>query len=366
MRVDGIESDRDLCSPTRSRRAPARPPRPDRRAVLAAFAASREHAGLDEGDRELVWVDELLEAMTSAAWTWADLDLEMFEAVLLDGLGWTIDEAPEDPGRVARVLEAFLEFAGREYGAPHAAACCAYLRSPAAIEDIDRWLRPFDDLDDEALFTPLSPPYNWCDGRCARCPLVERCPVGETLISGDPEESRAAALAAAHALNACHADAFDIDEDASMDIDLPPEPPAAARLRQACRDYGMSLLAAHDVLAAGAGDPALSELRGDAMLVTVKGARVASYLSPDGTLDDDAAIRDGMPNLLLIDRIMNAVDRRIAASSPLPASASFLAARDDLRAQLAPLLRTVPSPVRDELYARTLARAAPSPFATRS
>jgi hypothetical protein len=110
--------------------------------VLRAFLSSPEHARLEPPDRELIWVDELLDAMESACWTWYELDLETFEAFLLDGLSWAIECAPEDPARVARVLDAFLGFAGRKYGAPHAAECCAYLQSAAAVSDIERWVRP--------------------------------------------------------------------------------------------------------------------------------------------------------------------------------------------------------------------------------
>lgn len=189
----------------------AAPSRTDRSMILPSFVASPEYARLAPDDRELVWVQELVEAMESAAWDWRDLDVEMFEAVLLDGLGWAIDKAPADPARVARVLDAFLSFAGREYGAPHAADCCTYLRSPGVVDDIARWLRPFEVVSDGALLAELSAPYNWCDARCDRCPLAASCPVnnfddprrGRVAESGgDPEVNRAVALATAHALAA--------------------------------------------------------------------------------------------------------------------------------------------------------------------
>jgi len=115
---------------------------PGRAAILLGFVLSPEHARLASHERDLVWVEELLDAMESAGWSWVDLDLEVFEAVLLDGLCSTIERAPDDPSRVARVLDAFLGFAGREYDAPHAEACCAYLRSETATAEIARWVRP--------------------------------------------------------------------------------------------------------------------------------------------------------------------------------------------------------------------------------
>jgi hypothetical protein len=342
----------------------------DSAAILGAFISSPEHAGLAPGERELTWVEELLDTMESAGWSWADLDLETFEAALLDGFGWSIESAPEDPARVARVLDAFIRFAGREYRAPHAAACCAYLGSPAGVDDIARWVRPFDALAPDSLFAELSPPYNWCDGSCDRCPLASRCPVHSfdvekllgAALRGDPEESRAAALAAAHTIAAREA----IAAQAVAEIAASPEPPAAGRLRQSCRDYGFSVVALRDALAAGSPDPErreLGELRADAMLVAVKGGRVAGYLSQTAALEDEAALMDGVPNLLLVERIVDDIDQRFAACGDLPACASgYRAARDQLRELLRPLLRSVPSRYRDELRTRVLTGAAPSPF----
>jgi hypothetical protein len=145
----------------RSRSLPAarrlHPPRAMHQKTLRAFIASPEHAQLEPRERELVWVDELLDAMDSAGWTWRDLDLEAFEAVLLDGFTWTIERPPDDPVRVARVLDAFMRFAGREYEAPHVEACCAYLTSADAVSDIAAWVRPHDlpeDLSSEARASP--------------------------------------------------------------------------------------------------------------------------------------------------------------------------------------------------------------------
>jgi hypothetical protein len=340
-------------------------------AVLRSFSASPEYAQLDPRDRELIWAQELLEAMDVAGWGWLDLDLEMFEAVLLDGLGWSIEHAPAEPGRVARVLDAFLTFADREYGAPHAAACCAYLRSPAATEDIARWLRPFDESSDRGLFAELSAPFNWCDGRCDRCPLAATCPVHHfedatlsAVIAGDDlEEHRAAALATAHAIAARDEPAF---EDGS-EIDPPPEPPEARRLRDMCREYAFAVLAVRDATAADPIDSGPGDLRTDAMLVAVKGARVASHLSQAATLEDESALMDGAPNLLLLDRVMRSIDARLGARGGLPrCAADYRRARDELGRALQPLLRSIPPRVRDEIQFRILTGSAPTPFSCTS
>lgn len=114
----------------------------DPAAILRAFHRSSELALLDPGDRELVWVEELLDVMDCAGWTWNDLDLDGLAAALFDGLCWTIVRAPPEPARVARVLASFLTFAGREYGAPHAVECCRYLRSRRAVVEIGKWVVP--------------------------------------------------------------------------------------------------------------------------------------------------------------------------------------------------------------------------------
>ncbi len=346
----------------------------DRSLVLPSFVASPEYARLEPDDRELVWVQELLEAMESADWDWGDLDAEMFEAVLLDGLGWAIEQAPADAGRVARVLDAFFSFAGREYRAPHAADCCAYLRSPGAVEDIARWLQPFVIAGDDALLARLSAPYNWCDARCDRCPLSASCPVHNfddprrgrfAGDDGDPEVSRAVALATAHALAAREAPAL---EDGGR---ARPEPGAAVRLRHLCRAYAFAVLAVREAVVADRGeagadrsDLAPDHLRADAMLVAVKGSRVACQLSRAGGLHE-AALEDGAPNLLLLERLVAAIDARVPVAVGVEGcAAAYRSARDDLRRALQPLLRALPSRYREELQLRMLTGSAPSPFSS--
>jgi hypothetical protein len=344
----------------------------DRSLILPTFVASPEYARLEPDDRELVWVQELLEAMESAEWDWHHLDAEMFEAVLLDGLGWAIEQAPADAGRVARVLDAFFCFAGREYGAPHAADCCAYLRSPGAVEDIARWLQPFEIVGDEALLARLSAPYNWCDARCDRCPLSASCPVHNfddprrSWVAGeqsDPEVNRAVALATAHALAAREVPAFEDGERAR------PEPAASVRLRHVCRAYAFAVLAAREALIAERADGGVERaelapdhLRADAMLVAVKGSRLACHLSRAGGLHE-AALVDGAPNLLLIERLVAAIDARLPTEIGAKGCAeSYREARDDLRRALQPMLRALPSRYREELQLRMLTGSAPSPF----
>jgi len=110
--------------------------------ALAAFLTSPELAGLPPADRELDWVKAFLDTVDKAEWSWNDVDLAGLWAVLFDGLRWSIQRAPDDPARVARLLDAFMRFAGRELGAPHAVVCSVYLRSGKAALDIGRWVVP--------------------------------------------------------------------------------------------------------------------------------------------------------------------------------------------------------------------------------
>ena len=110
--------------------------------ALAAFLTSQELASLSPADRELEWVRALLDTVEEAEWSWNDLDLAGLWAVLFDGLRGAIVRRPENPERVARVLDAFFRFAGRHFAAPHAVVCSVYLRSGKAAHDIARWVGP--------------------------------------------------------------------------------------------------------------------------------------------------------------------------------------------------------------------------------
>jgi hypothetical protein len=336
----------------------------DREGVLRGFTASVEHAALDPSAEDRIWIDELLDTMESAGWTWSDLDLELLHAVLFDGFGWIIDAPPEDPARVARVLEAFLRFAGREHGAPHADACCDYLRSPTAVSDIARWVRPFDELSPDPLFAELSAPYNWCDGRCERCPLAASCPVRRFEL----EERRAAGSRGGEpgctgAVRALEVAVDLVDDPGGPPHPLDPESPAAARLRHACREYAAAVFALRDELARVDPGRDVDELGADAMLIAGKGGRVAGYLSGAGELTGQAALMDGVPNLFLVERVVDEVDQSVADRSHMPGvGPAYRVARDQLRQALEPHLRAVPGPYRDELRLRVAGGSAPSPF----
>ena len=330
--------ERALRGPAPPHGPPPDPPREaelDRAALLSGFAASPELAALAPEDRELLWVEALLEVVEG--WGWAELDIHGLGAALFDGLGWVIQAPPADAGRVARVLGAFMAFAGRVHGAPHAAECCAYLWSPQAEREIADWVAPVDPGPQAELGASSS----WCDRRCDRCMLSATCP--------QPREE----------LPLLGARAGTRDRGV--------EPAAGARLRRRSRDLARALTAVADVAGAALDPEARAEVRAAAVLVATRGARVAAYLSPAGRLEDEGALLDGVPNLVLIDHLLAVSEARLAGVIADPAAeADFSAALAELRRLLDPLLAAVPRAHVEELELLVLAGRAPSPFVTRS
>ena len=327
----------------RAQRGPApphgRPPDPpraaglDRAALLSGFAGSPELAALEPPDRELLWVEALLDVVEG--WGWAELDIDGLGAALFDGLGWVIQAPPEDPARVARVLGAFMAFAGRAHGAPHAAACCAYLGSPRAVREIADWVAPMD----PGPRADLAPSSSWCDRRCERCMLSASC--------SQPREELPLLGGGAGA--------------GARDV----EPAAAARLRRRARDLARALAALADAAGGALDEESRADVRSAAALVATRAARVAAYLSPAGRLEDEGALLDGIPNLLLIDHLL-AVSQVRLTDVRRAADAEYRAALLELRRLIDPLLAAVPQAHREELELLVLAGRAPSPFVTRA
>ncbi len=110
-------------------------------AVVAAFQDSPEYRRARLPYR-LVWVAALLDCLTAGSMRLNDVDLATLRMLIDEGMRWTISKPPSRPELVARELHAFLRWAARTRGYPHAAACCAYLRSPRAPADIRRHLIP--------------------------------------------------------------------------------------------------------------------------------------------------------------------------------------------------------------------------------
>lgn len=113
------------------------------RALYDAFLQSEECAVAACGRAR--WLFSFLDSLASCETTLDELDMPTLNAVLYDGMGWTIEAAPTDPAAVARELHAFLRWAARAGGAtssPEYEECCAYLQSPAGSAGISQWLTP--------------------------------------------------------------------------------------------------------------------------------------------------------------------------------------------------------------------------------
>jgi len=113
------------------------------RALFERFLQSEECAVAACGTSR--WVLSFLDTLAIADWSLDGLDIYGLNAALFDGMGWTIDAAPEDPAAVARELHALLRWAvrcGEVETSPDYEACCTYLASREAVGDIGRSLTP--------------------------------------------------------------------------------------------------------------------------------------------------------------------------------------------------------------------------------
>ncbi|MBZ0231122.1 MAG: hypothetical protein K8M05_02130 [Deltaproteobacteria bacterium] len=115
------------------------------RALLDGFLRSEECAAASCGPAR--WLVSFLAWLATCEVELDDLVPSDLNAAICDGMGWTIEAAPEDPAAVARELHAFLRWAARAAGvtsSPAYEACCAYLASPRAARDIGEWLTPIE------------------------------------------------------------------------------------------------------------------------------------------------------------------------------------------------------------------------------
>jgi hypothetical protein len=112
-------------------------------ALLERFRQSPECADAACGSPR--WVFHFLDTMAVCDWSLEGLDIYGLWAALYDGMGWTIDAAPEDPAAVARELHAFLRWAvrsGEVESSREYEVCCTYLASPKAVAEIGSGLMP--------------------------------------------------------------------------------------------------------------------------------------------------------------------------------------------------------------------------------
>lgn len=188
----------------------------------------------------------------------------------------------------------------------------------------------------------LSPPFNWCDRRCERCPLLESCP-----IPSDPRTLEEAAQDATALLE-------DMLAEAGLDADDLPEPPPPAVDELLLRDAGMAWMAVVDEL-----DRGLAAAR--AIIIPAKIGRLVGAMDLE---DDDLFTSDTVPNLLLIDHVLDAIAGALV-TAPASARARLADRERALRHLLAPLFARITPDDRAAFAAFVATGRAPSPFCTR-
>lgn len=196
----------------------------------------------------------------------------------------------------------------------------------------------------------LSPPHNWCDRACERCALASLCPCapspGQDAVDGWPDLVRQ--LQAALDL---------LEEQArqqgiSLD-DLPARDPPTVTgelLEQAATRLAHSLRAIDMCVPQG-------------LLLAMKAARIAACLDDHGPVWQ----ADGIPNLLLIERVLAQVTHEFQRRRPSLAREQRDRAGlhlEQLAAVLAPLYATIQPTDRTMIDILIDSGRAPSPFIT--
>lgn len=225
----------------------------------------------------------------------------------------------------------------------------------------------------------LGPPYNWCDRRCERCPLSDRCAVtlrererreAARRRGDDPDDPEVVARditadleqAMEMLVQAADEDGIDIDE-LDLDAPLPPESPAQRSLAQ----RGMAFAVAARELLQGHADEAVREARQCAFLIAGKTGRISMYVTPQWQLDEErlALTCDAMPNIILVEHLLGVVAEGLAVLGERAdpgALVRFEEARAELATALLPLSAAVDDEVREALRDLAAAGRAPSPY----
>jgi len=215
---------------------------------------------------------------------------------------------------------------------------------------------------------------NWCDSACERCPLYDRCTVGqftarrraqmdeedaaETLVAGMTRDLNRALVMLEQA---CVEEGID-----PATIEPIPTPPLAMRAEA----LGAALVSAAAALTeaairAGGTDEAIaSRLVGNSTLMAVKTSRLAWDLT-----DRDPALRDlREPILLLLERTsaqLRGDGRALAPFAPVRLVAAFADAHGAMIELVTPWIAQVSARARADLRARIEEGTAPSPFCRR-
>ncbi|HMI93198.1 MAG TPA: hypothetical protein VK509_17630, partial [Polyangiales bacterium] len=203
-------------------------------------------------------------------------------------------------------------------------------------------------------------PYHWCDRRCERCPISDRCALAlreaqlrwrDEARGLDPDDPDRAMTHVKDALD----EALELIQQAAkeegVDLDAPLPPRVAnlqiERLKRVSMDV-VNSLASYQPLTEAQAD-ALGECRLLTMKVVSKIARVAAYAEA-GWQGRDVWQHDGMPNLLLIECLKVQLRPALERAQPsAPAGYSAVDALDALEPLLAPLLAGISAGARATL-----------------
>lgn len=207
---------------------------------------------------------------------------------------------------------------------------------------------------------PFAPEHNWCDRRCERCALADRCALAHRERGQrwsmrqrgiDPDSHEAFLLESLMSAERM-LERIAAEEGVNMHERVSERPITFTQKRLT--------RAAMDVAQAVGTD---AEGTGIATLIVMKIARVGSYIENDDLAsmdvsDEDSIWRfDGGPNLLLIEHLIQTLAAKLAATRQLDALRSLAQLEEMLR----PLLARI-EPLRPFLSARVAAGSAPSPF----
>jgi hypothetical protein len=220
----------------------------------------------------------------------------------------------------------------------------------------------------------FSPPYNWCDGNCAQCPLSDTCPVA-TRTAGRRWTHRARGRnpdrldvqlddvndSLKSAMKMLEQDAARLGVDLRAPVVKAPTRLENSRIRSVSMDHTLALFRLLDAV-----DESDASLRSLREILGRASALIGAKMARIGATDSDTWRFDGIPNLLLVEHVDAALRREIeAVAERLPADLlrSYVETRDRLYSLTAQWFDTITAADRDDLDELISEDRAPSPFA---
>jgi hypothetical protein len=230
------------------------------------------------------------------------------------------------------------------------------------------------------LADAFSAPFNWCDGRCERCPLTLDCPVqrrleqkrwvheargengdGVDVILNDVADDMASAIEVLRT----------VADEQGIDLSVPlrhaPIVLDEVRLRNAGVELSVALHALVHSPEYTKHSRAVDDAVSSGITLTSKAARIGAYLAAPSA---DTWGIDAVPNLLLVERVRARLTDALChldyEDFDKPTLATIRKALGDINRVLDPLIVGVGSAPRAILEALTARGAAPSPFCTRA